>query len=180
MHNYFKILQTLLYTHTNSVGLCLGELWQLWSHSHWKWIVRTVHLNSSWCVMLQFFSIVFVHFLKQVSHKHTQTMAKTPQFSCKMKVYIQNTFIPLQNAFVFKWRTEKIKCTNQLNIDVLNVTQWWMENTTPSIRMTSVTFFCTQLHLLQIQYISVLCNLKYCFHTQNTSARWQVYFIFHT
>ncbi len=52
-------------------------------------------------------------------------MGKTPQFSCKMKLYIQNNVISSQNGILFSNDTQTIICIdiykNQLNTDVLNV-----------------------------------------------------------
>ena len=51
-------------------------------------------------------------------------MGKTPQFSCKMKLYIQNNVFS-KWYFVFKWHAQTIIWIdiykNQVNTDVLNV-----------------------------------------------------------
>ena len=56
------------------------------------------------------FSRLFTHiFLKHASYsqnsthksKITHTTGKTPQFSCKMKLYIQNNVISSQNGTLF-------------------------------------------------------------------------------
>ncbi len=62
------------------------------------------------------FSQLFTHiFWKHASYsqnsthksKKTHTMGKTPQFSCKMKLYIQNNFISSQNGILFSNDTHK-------------------------------------------------------------------------
>ncbi len=62
------------------------------------------------------FSQLFTHiFWKHASYsqnstrksKKTHTMGKTPQFSCKMKLYIQNNVISSQNGILFSNDTHK-------------------------------------------------------------------------
>ncbi len=57
-------------------------------------------------------------------------MGKTPQFSCKMKLYSQNNVISSQNGILFSNDTQTVICIdiykNELNTDVLNVKHWWM------------------------------------------------------
>ena len=53
-------------------------------------------------------------------------MGKTPQFSCKMKLYIQNNVMSSQNGILFSNDTHKTIIwidiyKNQVNTDVLNV-----------------------------------------------------------
>ncbi len=53
-------------------------------------------------------------------------MGKTPQFSCKMKLYFQNNVISSQNGILFSNDTHTNHhmyrhYKNQLNTDVLNV-----------------------------------------------------------
>ncbi len=82
----------------------------------------TVFLNC-----LHTFSESMPHILRTLHtiQKNTQ-WAKTPQFSCKMKLYIQNNVISSQNGILFSNDTHTtIICIdiykNQLNTDVLNV-----------------------------------------------------------
>ena len=48
-------------------------------------------------------------------------MGKTPEFSCIMKLYIQNNVISSQNGILFLNDTHKPSYERQLNTDVLNV-----------------------------------------------------------
>ncbi len=82
----------------------------------------TVFLNC-----LHTFSESMPHILRTLhTNPKKNTLGKTSQFSCKMKLYIQNNvFFFSKLYFVFKWHTQTIICIdiykNQLNTDVLNV-----------------------------------------------------------
>jgi len=53
-------------------------------------------------------------------HKQILNKTHTPQFSCKMKLYIQNNVISAQNCILFSNNMHKPSYKNQLNTDMLN------------------------------------------------------------
>lgn len=86
----------------------------IWSKCEQCFPVQNSLLGSNKCFYS--FSWLFTHiFWKHASYsqnsthksKNTHTMGKTPQFSCKMKLYIQNNVLSSQNGILFSNDTHK-------------------------------------------------------------------------
>ena len=146
-------------------GARWGGLYKAW-HLQVHTCRPSSHVPADWmfqlcvCVCVcWFFLIVYTHFLKACltllelyTQNNTNTMSKTPQFSCKMKLYIQNNVISSQNGILFSNDTQTI-----IWIDIYKTQQWCaqcktlMENTSSFILMTQAF-----IHKCVVKYLRIL------------------------
>jgi len=109
-------------------------------------------------------------------------MGKTPQFSCKIKLYIQKMLFILKMVFCFQ-----ITHTNHhMNRTLLEPVEHWCAQCNGkhsfSIHQNDLGLFCSVLHLLQTLHKCVVKYLRMLFLCiQNTQIHTvQIYLIFPT
>ncbi len=95
-----------------SASICLA--WAILQISHTLTLTLTLTQMCAFSITvflncLHTFSESMPHILRTLhtNPKKTHTMGKTPQFSCKMKLYIQNNVISSQNGILFSNDTHK-------------------------------------------------------------------------
>ena len=137
-----SIKTVIAHVNIQYVRLCV-TIWQ-------NGCIKLDVLSIWWSFYYSFFSIVYTYFLKAClilselytqHQKTTHTMSKTPQFYCKMKLYIHNNVISSQNGILFSNDTHKPSYEKTWELAehwcAQCKTLWWMENTSsPFIIMT--------------------------------------------